>query len=118
MLAEAERLLSERLRSNSRRDVQGTAADRQLALALAARRGVPVLFIECVVSEEEAIRRLEQRGSIQGEVSDATPEGAQEAARRVRADSRASAAQITCASTPLASVNNLSRKSRMRSSLW
>ena len=50
------------------------SADRQLALALASRHGVPVLFVECVVSEEEAIRRLERRGSAQNEVSDATPE--------------------------------------------
>ncbi len=50
------------------------SADRQLALALARRHGVPVLFVECVVSEEEAIRRLERRGSAQNEVSDATPE--------------------------------------------
>jgi predicted kinase len=50
-----------------------TSADRQLALALATRRGVPVLFVECVVSQEEAIRRLKQRASIEGEVSDATP---------------------------------------------
>ena len=50
------------------------SADRQLALALATRHGVPVLFVECVVSEEEAIRRLERRGSAQSEVSDATPE--------------------------------------------
>ena len=50
------------------------SADRQLALAMAARCGVPVLFVECFVSEDEAIRRLEQRASIQGEVSDATPE--------------------------------------------
>jgi aminoglycoside phosphotransferase family enzyme/predicted kinase len=50
------------------------SADRQLALALATRHGVPVLFVECLVSEEEAIRRLERRGSAQNEVSDATPE--------------------------------------------
>jgi predicted kinase len=35
---------------------------------------VPVLFVECVVSEDEAIRRLERRASMHGEVSDATPE--------------------------------------------
>jgi thymidylate kinase len=33
-----------------------------------------VLFVECVVSEEEAIHRLERRGSTPNEVSDATPE--------------------------------------------
>ena len=51
-----------------------SAADRQLALAIAARRGVPVLFVECVISENETIRRLKRRESIRGEVSDATPE--------------------------------------------
>ena len=51
-----------------------SAADRQLALAMAVRRGVPVLFVECVVSEDEAIRRLKRRESMSGEVSDATPE--------------------------------------------
>jgi predicted kinase len=35
---------------------------------------VPVLFIECVVNEDEALRRLEERASMRGEVSDATPE--------------------------------------------
>jgi predicted kinase len=73
MLAEAESLL---------RDGRGVildatfkaVADRQLALALAGRRRVPVLFVECVVSEDEAIRRLERRASMHGEVSDATPE--------------------------------------------
>ncbi len=49
------------------------SADRQLALALAARRGVPVLFVECVVSPDEAIRRLTERARKEGEVSDATP---------------------------------------------
>jgi hypothetical protein len=73
MLAEAERLLN----NGCGAILDATfkeSADRQLALALAARRSVPVLFVECVVSEDEAIRRLERRGSIQGEVSDATPE--------------------------------------------
>ena len=73
MLAEAESLL---------RDGRGVildatfkaAADRQLALALAGRRGVPVLFFECVASQDEAIARLKRRGSTPGEVSDATPE--------------------------------------------
>jgi len=50
------------------------SADRQLALSLANRHHMPVLFVECLVSEEEAIRRLERRGSAQNEVSDATPE--------------------------------------------
>jgi predicted kinase len=73
MLAEAERLLNDG-RGAILDATFKESADRQLALALAARRGVPVLFVECVVSEDEAIRRLERRGSIQGEVSDATPE--------------------------------------------
>jgi aminoglycoside phosphotransferase family enzyme/predicted kinase len=51
-----------------------SAADRQFALAIAARRGVPVLFVECVVCEDEAIRRLRRRESVRGEVSDATAE--------------------------------------------
>ena len=73
ILAEAERLLSEG-RGVILDATFKAAADRQLALALAARCGVPVLFVECVVSEGEAIRRLERRASMQGEVSDATPE--------------------------------------------
>ncbi len=72
-LAEAERLLNDGCGAILDATFK-ESADRQLALALAARRGVPVLFVECVVSEDEAIRRLERRGSIQGEVSDATPE--------------------------------------------
>jgi aminoglycoside phosphotransferase family enzyme/predicted kinase len=72
MLAEAEHLLGEGCGAILDATFK-TSADRQLALALAARRGVPVLFIECVVSEEEAIRRLKQRASMEGEVSDATP---------------------------------------------
>jgi len=50
------------------------SADRQLVLAMAERCRVPVLFVECIVSEDEAIRRLERRASILGEASDATPE--------------------------------------------
>jgi aminoglycoside phosphotransferase family enzyme/predicted kinase len=73
MLAEAERLLNDGCGAILDATFK-ESADRQLALALAARRGVPVLFVECVVSEDEAIRRLERRGSIQGKVSDATPE--------------------------------------------
>jgi predicted kinase len=73
MLAEAERLLEDGCGVILDATFK-ESADRQLALALAARRAVPVLFVECVVSEDEAIRRLERRGSIQGEVSDATPE--------------------------------------------
>jgi len=73
MLAEAERLL----RDGCGAILDATfkaSADRQLALALAARKRVPVLFVECVVSEDEAIHRLERRESIQGEISDATAE--------------------------------------------
>jgi len=73
MLAEAESLLSNGCGAILDATFKASA-DRQLAFALAARRGVPVLFVECVVSEDEAIRRLERRSSIQGEVSDATPE--------------------------------------------
>ena len=73
MLAEAESLI----RSGCGAILDATfkaSADRQLALSLANRHGVPVLFVECLVSEEEALRRLERRGSAQSEVSDATPE--------------------------------------------
>ena len=73
MLAEADSLI----RSGCGAILDATfkaPADRQLALSLATRHGVPVLFVECVVSEEEAIRRLERRGSAQNEVSDATLE--------------------------------------------
>ncbi len=73
MLAEAENLLNEG-RGAILDATFKASADRQLALALAARRGVPVLFVECVVGEDEAIRRLERRESIRNEVSDATPE--------------------------------------------
>jgi len=72
MLAEAESLIS----SGCGAILDATfkaSADRQLALSLASRHHVPVLFVECVVSEEEAIRRLEHRESAQNEVSDATP---------------------------------------------
>ena len=73
MLAEAEVLL------NSGRGVIldatfKAAINRRLALGLATRRGVPVLFVECLVSDDEAIRRLQQRRSSPNEVSDATPE--------------------------------------------
>jgi aminoglycoside phosphotransferase family enzyme/predicted kinase len=73
MLAEAESLLHDGRGAILDATFKATA-DRQLALAMAARRGVPVLFVECIVSQDEAIRRLEQRASIKGEVSDATPE--------------------------------------------
>jgi len=72
MLAEAEKLLNDGCGAILDATFK-TSADRQLALALAARRGIPVLFIECVVSPDEAIRRLNERASIEGEVSDATP---------------------------------------------
>ena len=73
MLAEAETLLNEGCGAILDATFKASA-DRQLALALAARHGVPVLFVECVVSEGEAIRRLERRASSHDEVSDATPE--------------------------------------------
>jgi uncharacterized protein len=72
MLAEAERLLSEG-RGAILDATFKLSADRQLALALAARHGVPVIFVECVVSRDQAIRRLTERASKEGEVSDATP---------------------------------------------
>ncbi len=72
MLAEAESLLSEGCGAILDATFKASA-DRQLALALGARHGVPVIFIECVVSEDEAIRRLTERASKEGEVSDATP---------------------------------------------
>jgi hypothetical protein len=73
MLAEAESLLGDG-RGAILDATFKASADRKLALAIAARRGVPVLFVECVVSEDEAIRRLARRESMPGEVSDATPE--------------------------------------------
>ncbi len=73
MLDEAESLLSEG-RGAILDATFKASAKRQRALAIAARHGVPVLFVECVVSEDEAIRRLERRASMHGEVSDATPE--------------------------------------------
>jgi hypothetical protein len=72
MLAEAESLLREG-RGAILDATFKASADRQLALALAARHGVPVMFVECVVSEDEALRRLRERASKAGEVSDATP---------------------------------------------
>ena len=72
MLAEAERVLGDG-RGAILDATFKQSADRQLATAMAARRGMPVLFVECVVAEEEALRRLERRGTMAGEVSDATP---------------------------------------------
>ncbi len=72
MLAEAEKLLNEGCGAILDATFKASA-DRQLALALATRHGVPVIFVECVVSEDEAIRRLNERASKAGEVSDATP---------------------------------------------
>ena len=72
MLAEADSLLKEGCGAILDATFKA-GVDRQLALALAARRGVPVLFVECVVSPDEAIRRLTERASKEGEVSDATP---------------------------------------------
>jgi uncharacterized protein len=73
MLGEAESLLSEG-RGAILDATFKASCDRQLAFAMAARRRVPVLFVECVAGEDEAIGRLERRGSQPGEVSDATPE--------------------------------------------
>jgi aminoglycoside phosphotransferase family enzyme/predicted kinase len=71
MLAEADNLLGDG-RGAILDATFKASADRQLALALAARRDVPVLFIECVVDPDEAIRRLNERALSEGEVSDAT----------------------------------------------
>ncbi len=49
-------------------------ADRAAALALAAQRGVPALFIECRADDAEVIRRLRARADRAAEVSDATAE--------------------------------------------
>jgi predicted kinase len=51
------------------------AADRLKALAIGEEAKVPVIFIECVLTEEEAVRRLNARADSPGtEVSDATVE--------------------------------------------
>ncbi len=72
MLAEADNLLGDG-RGAILDATFKASADRQLALALAARRQVPVLFVECVVDPDEAIRRLNERASSKSEVTDATP---------------------------------------------
>jgi len=46
--------------------------DRRRVLDLAKRRGLPVLFVECVASESEIVRRLQRRRLRADEVSDAT----------------------------------------------
>ncbi|MGH7813736.1 MAG: AAA family ATPase [Candidatus Binataceae bacterium] len=48
--------------------------DRADALELAAQLNAPVLFVECVASGGETLRRLAIRVNTPGEVSDATPE--------------------------------------------
>lgn len=48
--------------------------DRAAVSALAARIGVPFLFIECRADAPEVLRRLADRAKRQGEVSDATAE--------------------------------------------
>jgi len=51
------------------------AADRLKVLAIGEKAKVPVIFIECVLSTEEAVRRLNARAeSSETEVSDATAE--------------------------------------------
>lgn len=47
------------------------AADRARVSELAARAGVPILFVECTASEREVLRRLEIRTTRSDEVSDA-----------------------------------------------
>jgi predicted kinase len=50
-------------------------ADRAKALAIAQELEVPVLFVECVASREEAIRRLNARTTQRSEeISAPTPE--------------------------------------------
>lgn len=73
MLAEADKLLSDGCGAILDATFKG-ATDRQLAVALAARHRVPLLLVECVVGEDEAISRLTRRASSAREVSDATPE--------------------------------------------
>lgn len=50
------------------------AAERNRVRGLAMRFHMPILFVECVVSSEEAVRRLERRMTLSNEASDATPE--------------------------------------------
>jgi aminoglycoside phosphotransferase family enzyme/predicted kinase len=73
MLAEADKLLKDGCGAILDATFKA-ASDRQLALALAARHRVPLLLVECVVSEDEAISRLTRRASSEREVSDATPQ--------------------------------------------
>lgn len=73
MLGEAEAILAEG-RGAILDATFKASADRQLALEMAARHGVPALFVECVVSGDEAIARLKRRASMRDEASDATPE--------------------------------------------
>ncbi len=49
----------------------GAPAYRAEAREVAARAGVPVLFVECRADEEEIVRRLAERETHSGEVSDA-----------------------------------------------
>jgi aminoglycoside phosphotransferase family enzyme/adenylate kinase family enzyme len=47
---------------------------RRAAMALAEEMRVPILFVECRVDEEEALRRLTERAAQGTDISDATPE--------------------------------------------
>ena len=72
MLAEAESLLKDG-RGAILDATFKASANRLKALAIAAKLRMPVIFIECVVSREEAIRRLRCRAEMSPEeVSDAT----------------------------------------------
>ncbi len=51
-----------------------SCAQRHAVLEMAARAGVPVLFVECIAEETEVLRRLRERQNRTGEVSDATVE--------------------------------------------
>ena len=45
--------------------------ERRSAIAMAARIGAPILFVECHAGEDETIRRIRERASRPGAVSDA-----------------------------------------------
>jgi aminoglycoside phosphotransferase family enzyme/adenylate kinase family enzyme len=49
-------------------------SDRERAVALSRRMGVPILFLECIADHEVVQRRLRHRQAIENEVSDATIE--------------------------------------------
>jgi aminoglycoside phosphotransferase family enzyme/predicted kinase len=74
MLAEAENLLKDGCGVILDATFKASA-DRLKAREIAAKLKMPVLFVECVASRAEAIRRIERRAELAlGEVSDATAE--------------------------------------------